>query len=60
MAILNVNFLSKSLMRNTDIKVILPIDKLVLPGMKAREEKPFKTLYLLHGVFCDNNRAHER
>lgn len=55
MAIINVNFLSESLMRSTDIKVILPIDKILFPGMKPREEKPFKTLYLLHGVLGDNN-----
>ena len=33
------------------VNVILPADKLVMPGMPKREEKPYKTLYLLHGVF---------
>lgn len=51
MAILQVNFMSKTLMRTVPMQVILPVDKLVFPGMPVREEKPFKTLYLLHGVF---------
>lgn len=51
MALIQVNFISKSLMRTVPIHVILPVDKLTFPGMPAREEKPFKTLYLLHGIF---------
>jgi S-formylglutathione hydrolase FrmB len=51
MALIQVNFLSKSLMRTVPINVILPVDKLTFPGMPVREDKPFKTLYLLHGVF---------
>lgn len=51
MALIQVNFLSKSLMRTVPIQVILPVDKLTFPGMPQREEKPFKTLYLLHGIF---------
>ena len=31
--------------------MILPVDKLTFPGMPKREEKPYKTLYLLHGIF---------
>jgi len=38
-------------MRTVTISAIVPVDKLVLPGMSAREKKPFKTLYLLHGIF---------
>lgn len=51
MALIQVNFLSKSLMRTVPINVILPVDKMTFPGMSVREDKPYKTLYLLHGVF---------
>lgn len=50
MALLQVNFMSKSLMRTVPMNVILPVDKLTFPGMPEREQKPFKTLYLLHGI----------
>lgn len=51
MALIQVDFMSKSLLRNVPINVILPADKLAVPGIPAREDKPFKTLYLLHGLF---------
>lgn len=51
MALIQVNFLSKTLMRTVPINVILPVDKLLFPGMPEREDKPYKTLYLLHGIF---------
>lgn len=51
MALLQVNLFSKSLMRTVPVNVILPVDKLTFPGMPVREEKPYKTLYLLHGIF---------
>ena len=51
MAFIQVSYLSKSLMRTVPINVILPTDKLYFPGMKVREDKPFKTLILLHGIF---------
>lgn len=51
MALIQVNFMSHALMRTVPINVILPVDKLMLPGMPPRREAPFKTLYLLHGVF---------
>jgi len=51
MAFIQMNLLSQSLMRTVPVNVILPADKMVLPGMPEREEKPYKTLYLLHGVF---------
>ncbi len=50
MALIQVNFISESLMRTVPIQVILPVDKLTFPGMPKPEEKPFKTLYLLHGI----------
>lgn len=51
MAVFEVNFHSESLGRTVPMYVILPTDKHYFPGMKKREEgKPYKTLYLLHGV----------
>lgn len=51
MALLQVSFFSKSLMRTVPVTVVLPVDKIFFLGMPVREEKPFKTLYLLHGIF---------
>ncbi len=51
MALIQVNFLSQALMRTVPINVILPADKMTFPGMPQAEPKPYKTLYLLHGVF---------
>ncbi len=51
MAIIQCNFFSKSLARTVPIQVVLPTDKFVFPGQPEPEEKPFKTLYLLHGIF---------
>ncbi len=51
MALLQCNFFSKSLMRTVPIQVVLPTDKVLFPGQPQPEEKPFKTLYLLHGIF---------
>ncbi|HPF86858.1 MAG TPA: alpha/beta hydrolase family protein [Candidatus Limiplasma sp.] len=51
MAILQANIFSKCLMRTVTIHAVLPADRFVFPGQKAPEEKPSKTLYLLHGIF---------
>ena len=51
MALIQMNIQSQSLMRTVPVNVILPVDKMAFPGMPRREEKPYKTLYLLHGVF---------
>lgn len=51
MAWIQMNLLSQKLMRTVPVNVIMPADKMIFPGMKQREEKPYKTLYLLHGVF---------
>ncbi|GKU26623.1 alpha/beta hydrolase [Clostridium folliculivorans] len=51
MALIQANFMSKTLFRNVTMNVILPVDKIALPGRAVRENKPYKTLYLLHGVF---------
>ena len=55
MALIQANFMSKCLMRTVTVNVILPVDKFTLPGEPVREKKPFKTLYLLHGIFGDHN-----
>ena len=51
MAFIQMNLLSRSLMRTVPVNVLLPADKMLPPGVPAREEKPYKTLYLLHGIF---------
>lgn len=51
MALVSVDLFSESLMRTVTIQAIIPVDKMTLPGMPKREKKPFKTLYLLHGIF---------
>ena len=45
MAILQVNFLSRALFRTVPAYVVLPTDRI-----PAEEDKPFKTLCLLHGL----------
>ncbi len=54
MAILNVNLLSNELARTVDVSVILPVDRSDYPGAPKFEDKPLKTLYLLHGVIGDH------
>lgn len=51
MALIQMNILSRCLMRTVPVNVILPVDKLMPPDAPRREDKPYKTLYLLHGVF---------
>ena len=54
MAVFQVNMMAETLGRTVPVMVILPTDKVYLPGMPRREEgKPFKTLYLLHGIVGD-------
>lgn len=50
MALIQVNFISQALRRTVPIQVILPVDCHPLSKI-APQEKPFKTLYLLHGIF---------
>ena len=51
MALIQVNFMSQALMRIVPFNVILPVDKFTQPGTAPHPAAPFKTLYLLHGVF---------
>ena len=50
MAIIEVNFISKCLMRVVTFNAIIPGDKFG-PQAENAEQKPLKTLYLLHGIF---------
>lgn len=50
MALAEVNFFSQALMRTVPFYAIIPCDKMRFDG-KREEVKPFKTLYLLHGIF---------
>lgn len=51
MAVFHITFHSQCLGRSVPLAVILPTDKMYFPGMPRREEgKPYKTLYLLHGI----------
>ncbi len=51
MAVFQVSFMAETLGRTVPLYVILPTDKVYMPGMPKREEgKPYKTLYLLHGI----------
>lgn len=51
MALIQVNFISECLMRTVTLNAVIPFDKIMMPGDKPREKKPFPTLYLLHGIF---------
>src|SRR5690242_5946628 len=53
MAIIDVKFFSNALARQVSYKAIIPADRAVFPGSPPKEVKPFKTLYLLHGIFGD-------
>lgn len=51
MAVFHVNFMSEALGRTVPLCVILPTGKVYFGDMPRREAgKPFKTLYLLHGI----------
>jgi putative tributyrin esterase len=54
MAIIQMNFMSGSIMQQTTVQAILPVNS-ALPPEKLQELKPLKTLYLLHGIFGDCN-----
>lgn len=51
MAQVQVNFISKSLMRTVTFNAIVPVDKVSFDENKKIEQKPLKSLYLLHGGF---------
>lgn len=51
MALAQVNFFSNCLMRTVTMQAIIPVDKNTISQAPLREKKPFKTLYLLHGIY---------
>lgn len=51
MALIQCNFFSQSLMRTVSFQAILPVDKVV--NNQRQQQKEYKTLYLLHGIFGD-------
>lgn len=50
MALIQVNFVSSCLKRTVPMQVILPVDKISSDSAASPKQKPFKTLYLLHGL----------
>lgn len=50
MAFITMSLMSDCLKRTVPVNVIIPADKLQFPGEPKREDKPFKTIYLLHGI----------
>ena len=51
MALLQINLLSRSLMRTVPVTVVLPADKMTDVNAPLLPEKKYPTLYLLHGIF---------
>ena len=52
MAIIRTTFFSEALLRYVNITAVIPVDKRSVDGETRREpDKPFKTLYLLHGIY---------
>lgn len=54
MAVLEANFFSSCLKRTVTMMVILPVDKFSSYDEGLGRVKPFKTLYLLHGLLGDH------
>lgn len=50
MALLHVDLFSRSLKRMVPINVVLPVDKRQSFNENLISQKPYKTLYLLHGL----------
>lgn len=51
MALIRFEFFSYTLMRTVPVTAILPADNVAFPGKEVPNQKPFQTLYLLHGIF---------
>lgn len=54
MALIQINMMSESLLRTVTVSAVVPFDKLPMPGQAASNPRPFRTLYLLHGVLGDH------
>lgn len=50
MALIEMNFISQSLMRTVTVNLIIPADKLILGETQESNAAPYKTLYLLNGI----------
>ena len=50
MALLQINMFSQTLKRTVPLEVVLPSDKVLSYGKAQKSSKPYKTLYLLHGL----------
>ena len=50
MALLQVNYVSRALMRTVTLHVVLPVDKFASEHTPYRPARAFPTLYLLHGL----------
>lgn len=51
MALIEINFISECLMRTVTVNAIIPFDKIPADGQAKKARIPFKTLYLMHGIF---------
>lgn len=51
MAYAQISFTSGSLMRRVTFNAVVPVERPVFLGAAEKENKPLKTLYLLHGIF---------
>lgn len=51
MALVQVNFISKMLSRTVTFNAIIPLDHISFGKEEVLQQKPLKTLYLLHGAF---------
>lgn len=49
MALLQINYFSKSLKKLVSFNALIPLDAMEMPDRKSFEAGPFKSLYLLHG-----------
>ena len=51
MATLTIQCFSESLKRSITLNAVVPVDQRTLDGNGLRDERPMKTLYLLHGAY---------
>ena len=56
MSTMVVNCFSEALKRNVTFHAVLPVDKRSFDGAGPRDDRPMKTLYLLHGVYEDGSK----
>lgn len=56
MAVFDFSFFSTSLKRTTEVTAIIPVEEPMFPGMAPFDpNKPFKSVYLLHGYSGSHN-----